>query len=107
MVWITCVAPNGLESRVDARSGDSLMTGAVLNNVRGIDGECGGCLSCATCHVHIEPEWAARVAGPEPMELEVLEGVAAGRRFSGRLSCQIPVIAELDGMRVVLPPAQA
>ncbi|NYT69191.1 2Fe-2S iron-sulfur cluster-binding protein [Pusillimonas noertemannii] len=107
MVWITYVATDGSESRVDVRSGDSLMMGAILNNVRGIDGECGGCLSCATCHVYVEPEWAQRLPEPDSMEIELLEGVMAERRPSSRLSCQISVTAELDGMQVLLPESQA
>jgi len=107
MVWITYVAQDGLESRVDVKTGSNLMMGAILNNVRGVDGECGGCLSCATCHVYIDSEWAEQLPEPDSMELELLEGVSAELRSSSRLGCQITVNAELDGMKVFLPESQA
>lgn len=107
MPWITYIAADGKESRVEVRSGNSLMLGAVQNNVRGIDAECGGCLSCATCHVYIDPGWAARIPAADSMEEEMLETVAAERRPESRLSCQVVVTADLDGMRVSLPETQS
>ena len=106
MALITYVGPDGKEARVEVRNGNSVMLGAVQNNVRGIDGECGGCLSCATCHVYVDPEWEARLPAPDPMELEMLESVASERRPTSRLSCQIQVTPELQGMRVFLPETQ-
>ena len=107
MVCITYVAPGGVESRVNVRQGDSLMLGAVMNNVRGVDGECGGCLSCATCHVYIDPEWIDRLAAADPMEAEMLESVSAERRPTSRLSCQIQVTPDMEGLRVELPETQS
>jgi len=107
MVWITYIAADCKESRVEVRSGNSVMLGAVQANVRGIDAECGGCLSCATCHVYIDPDWIGRVPAADLMEVEMLESVAAERRPNSRLSCQIPVTPELDGMRVFIPETQA
>jgi 2Fe-2S ferredoxin len=107
MVWITYIAADGKESRVDVRDGDNLMLGAVQNNVRGIDGECGGCLSCATCHVYVEPEWADRIPPAVSMEEEMLEFVASARGPGSRLSCQILATPQLDGMRVLLPQTQS
>ena len=107
MVWITYIAADGTESRVDVRSGNNLMLGAVQNNVRGIDGECGGCLSCATCHIYIEPEWAERVPSAHQMEIEMLEGVTEPRRPTSRLSCQVQATPELEGLRVSLPETQS
>lgn len=107
MTWITYVAVDGTRTRVDVANGSNLMLGAVHHNVAGIDGECGGCLSCATCHVYLDPEWAGRVAPAEPMELEMLEGVAAERRPTSRLGCQIKVVEGMDGMPVHLPEVQA
>jgi ferredoxin, 2Fe-2S len=107
MAWITYIAADGKESRIDVRNGNSLMLGAVQNNVRGIDGECGGCLSCATCHVYLDPEWQDRVAAADEMESEMLEQVAAERRPTSRLSCQIHASPELDGMRVFMPERQS
>jgi ferredoxin, 2Fe-2S len=107
MAWITYIAADGKESRVDVRNGNSLMLGAVQNNVYGIDGECGGCLSCATCHVYLDPEWQDRVPAADEMESEMLEQVAAERRPTSRLSCQIHASPELDGMRVFMPETQS
>jgi 2Fe-2S ferredoxin len=107
MASITYIAADGTESRVEVRNGNSVMLGAVQNNVRGIDGECGGCLSCATCHVYVDPQWEGRVPAADEMETEMLEGVAAERRPTSRLSCQIKVTPELDGMRVYLPETQS
>jgi 2Fe-2S ferredoxin len=107
MAWITYVAADGKESRMDVRDGTSLMLGAVQNNVGGIDAECGGCLSCATCHVYLDSEWQGRVPAPDEMESEMLEAVAAERRPASRLSCQIRVTPELDGLRVFIPATQS
>jgi 2Fe-2S ferredoxin len=107
MTWITYVAADGKESRIAVRDGSSIMMGAVQNNVRGIDGECGGCLSCATCHVYLDPAWEDRVPAADPMESEMLEAVAAERRPASRLSCQIQVTPELDGLRVFMPRTQS
>jgi 2Fe-2S ferredoxin len=107
MAWITYVAADGQASRVEVREGSSVMLGAVQNNLRGIDGECGGCLSCATCHVYLDPEWEARVPAADEMESDMLEFVAAERRPNSRLSCQIQVTPELDGLRVFMPTTQS
>ena len=107
MVCVTYIAADSKESRVEVRSGNSVMLGAVQANVRGIDAECGGCLSCATCHVYIDPLWIGRVPAPDAMELEMLDSVAAERKPNSRLSCQISVTPELDGMRVFIPETQA
>ena len=107
MAWITYISADGEESRMDVGNGNSLMLGAVQNNVSGIDGECGGCLSCATCHVYLDPKWSGRVPAAAAMEREMLEAVAAERRPTSRLSCQIQVTPELDGMRVFLPETQS
>ncbi|WP_439589157.1 2Fe-2S iron-sulfur cluster-binding protein [Hydrogenophaga sp.] len=106
MAWITYVSADGTRTRVDVPDGSNLMLGAVHNNVPGIDGECGGCLSCATCHVYLDAEWAGRLAPADQMELEMLEAVAAERRPTSRLGCQIVIDASMDEMPVHLPELQ-
>jgi ferredoxin, 2Fe-2S len=102
---IVFVEESGVEHPVDATVGDSVMTTAVRNGVPGIIGECGGNKSCATCHVWVRPEFAERVGGPvDDMEDDLLDLGVADRRATSRLSCQIPVEPELDGLTLDLPP---
>jgi 2Fe-2S ferredoxin len=96
----------GGERRIEVASGTSVMLGALLNNVPGIEAECGGACSCATCHVYVDEAWLARLAPPAPDELDMLTGVAAERRPNSRLSCQIPMRPDLDGLTVQMPDKQ-
>src|SRR5689334_20669631 len=79
---------DGSERSVEMPEGTSVMLGALHNNIRGIDGECGGCCSCATCHVYVDERYIDRLTERAPGESELLEGVAAERRANSRLSCQ-------------------
>ena len=97
---------DGSTRTIDAPLGRSVMEVAILNNVRGIDAECGGCCSCATCHVYVDEAFMARLPAPDEMEEELLEGVASERRSGSRLSCQITITAELDGLTVRVPETQ-
>lgn len=106
MARIVYVQPDGVERVVDAPQGVSVMFAAAQNNVRGIAAECGGVLSCATCHVYVDPAWTERLTPPEDDELAMLDLTAAERRPTSRLSCQITVEPTLDGLRVELPEAQ-
>lgn len=92
---------DGETRKVDAVDGESIMRTAVTNDVPGIVGECGGELSCATCHVYMEPQWADRVPPRSPDEEDMLEMVESRTELS-RLSCQIRVTPELDGLEVVV-----
>lgn len=107
MPTIHFVLKDGNTRSVDAPVGQSVMEAAILNNVRGIDAECGGCASCATCHVYVAPAYFAQLPEPDDMERELLEGVAAERRPTSRLSCQIALVAELDGLVIHIPATQA
>ena len=82
------------------------MLGAILNDVGGIDGECGGCCSCGTCHVYVDEAYLAKLRPPEASENAVLDGVAAGRRANSRLGCQIILEPALDGLVVRIPSAR-
>jgi 2Fe-2S ferredoxin len=95
---ITYVTPDGEVVIVEAAQG-SLMTAAVQNQVKGIDGECGGVCSCGTCHVHVDPEWLERVGPPNDTEVEMLE-LDDHMTPASRLGCQVPIRPELDGLKV-------
>ncbi len=97
---------DGKDTSLDANDGDSVMFTAVQQGVGGIVGECGGVLSCATCHVYVDPEWLGQVGPPGADEEDMLEATAAERRPNSRLSCQIEVQPELAGLIVEIPTEQ-
>nr|WP_314578023.1 2Fe-2S iron-sulfur cluster-binding protein [uncultured Pseudomonas sp.] len=106
MPIITYVLRDGLKRDIDVDVGTSVMEAAIVNNIRGIDGECGGCLSCATCHVYIDDAPENGLAPPDDEELEMLEGVAAERLPSSRLGCQVVVSDQVAGLVVRVPEHQ-
>lgn len=106
MPEITYVEADGSTHSVDVAEGLSLMEGAILNEVPGIIGLCGGICSCATCHCYVGPEWAAKTGTAGEGELSMLER-AADRRPESRLGCQVSVTAEMEGMVVHLPAHQS
>jgi ferredoxin, 2Fe-2S len=98
---------DGTEHPVEVPAGTSVMRGAVNNAVPGIDADCGGECACATCHVYVDPEWLARTGLPETdsMESSMLSFAAAAEPNS-RLSCQITMREDLDGLVVRMPEGQ-
>ena len=96
----------GEEHEVEVGAGRSVMLGATIGGVDGIDADCGGTLSCATCHVYVDRAWLDRLPPIEETEDELLENVAAERCDNSRLSCQIVVTDELDGIAVDIPERQ-
>jgi ferredoxin, 2Fe-2S len=78
----------------------------VAAGIDGIAADCGGCLSCATCHVYVQADWSGRIAPPSRDEAAMLEMTAAPRQPHSRLSCQIVLDASLDGLVVRLPATQ-
>lgn len=100
---VTWILPDGSEISAEVAEGLSLMEAAVAHNVPGVVGECGGNLSCATCHVHVADAWADRVGGPEDFEDAMLDTVEAARVPTSRLSCQIRASAALDGLVLIVP----
>lgn len=106
MPFVTYVEFDGTPHRVDVPVGDSVMQGAVNNMIEGIAAECGGGLACATCHCYVDDDWAQKVGAPSVPESEMLEATASARKPTSRLSCQITVTPELDGLVVHLPEAQ-
>jgi 2Fe-2S ferredoxin len=107
MPAVTYVEFDGAEHAIDLALGENVMRGALHNDLPGIVGECGGGLACATCHCYVDDAWTERVGGPASREeSEMLESTAAPIKPSSRLSCQIVMSAELNGLIVHLPEAQ-
>lgn len=100
---VTWIMPDGTEITDAEQVGTNLMQAALDNDIAGIDGECGGCLSCATCHVQVDPAWIDRTGTPDDMEDAMLEAVEAPRTATSRLSCQIEASNSLDGLRLHVP----
>lgn len=107
MPTIHYILKDGSTRSIDAKNGASVMETAVLNNVRGIDAECGGSCSCATCHVYVDDAFIDRLEPADEMESELLDGVASERRPGSRLSCQIVLTPALDGLSVRVPETQS
>ena len=105
MAKITYIEFNGTEHTVDVRTNFTVMEGAVKNNVPGIDADCGGACACATCHVYVDDAWMAKAGSPSAMEQSMLD-FAENVEPSSRLSCQIKVSADLDGLVVRMPEGQ-
>ncbi len=105
MIKVTFIEHNGTVRSVEVADGTSLMEAAVGNLIPGIDGDCGGCCACATCHLFIEPEWLDKLVPAEDMEkslLELAECVGPG----SRLGCQIKLSQSLDGIVARTPLGQ-
>ncbi len=105
MAKITYIEFDGTPHEVDVPSGLSVMEGAIDNNIAGIEAECGGVCSCATCHVYVDPAWVESTGTPEHIEQDMLE-CTMDLEETSRLSCQIEVSDELDGLVVRLPEFQ-
>jgi 2Fe-2S ferredoxin len=107
MPKVTYVEYNGTEHTVDVPIGTSVMRGAVDNNIPGIDADCGGECACATCHVYLDPPWLAKIGTPVPGSQEAsMLSFAAVAQPNSRLSCQITMTQELDGLLVRMPEGQ-
>ncbi|ANQ85715.1 2Fe-2S iron-sulfur cluster-binding protein [Azoarcus olearius] len=107
MVTVTYIEPNGNEQQIDVPEGWSLMQAAMSNGVDGMEAECGGSCACATCHCYVDEAWAERVPAAAENELAMLDNVAAERRPTSRLSCQIKATAALEGIVLRLPVNQS
>jgi ferredoxin, 2Fe-2S len=106
MIHIRFIAADQSVQDIQARPGQSLMDAAVAANVQGIEADCGGTLTCATCHVHVPAPWAAQLTAPSADEQAMLEFTASERRADSRLSCQLALTPQLDGLVVHLPERQ-
>lgn len=105
MVQLTFIQPDGASQTVEVEPGVTVMEAAKLNDVPGIDAECGGACACATCHVYVDPEWVDKTGKPEAIEEDMLD-FAFDVRPESRLSCQIKVTSALDGLTVRVPAKQ-
>lgn len=102
---VTYITHDGAEFTFDVAPGTTLMQAATSHGVPGIEAECGGCLSCATCHVYVDPDWLDRLEPPTETERQMLE-FADAPRDNSRLCCQIRFTAALEGIVVHVPEAQ-
>jgi 2Fe-2S ferredoxin len=105
MVQITFIDAAGQSRTIAGEEGATVMETALKNNVPGIEAECGGACACATCHVYVDESWAARLPPAQPMEEDMLD-FAFDVRPTSRLSCQIRVTAEIDGLVLTTPERQ-
>lgn len=106
MPAITFTHSNGSSDRVEISDGESAMQAAARHGLDGILAECGGNAMCATCHVYVDDSWLSRLPAMADDEDALLDGAAAERRPASRLSCQIKVTPELDGLVLRLPERQ-
>ncbi|NND00789.1 MAG: 2Fe-2S iron-sulfur cluster binding domain-containing protein, partial [Gammaproteobacteria bacterium] len=102
MPKITYIDFEGTERVVEGHVGDSVMETATSNDLPGIDADCGGACACATCHVYVDEQWTDVVGPPDDLEAEMLD-VADDVRENSRLSCQIRITEEMDGLVVTTP----
>jgi len=105
MPKITYIEHNGKSHIQEVANGLTVMEGAVQNNIPGIDADCGGSCACATCHVYVDEKWFDKIPKKESTEEDMLDMATEPNRFS-RLTCQITVTDELDGLVVKMPSKQ-
>ena len=106
MPKIKYIEHNGKSHTIDVPNGLSVMEGAIQNNVPGIDADCGGSMACATCHVYVKEEWFDKLPKKEDGEEDMIDMAHEPNKLS-RLSCQLTVSDELEGLVVNLPEKQA
>jgi 2Fe-2S ferredoxin len=105
MPKIVFIEPGGVRREIDAPVGITLMEAARQHRIEGVVAQCGGACACATCHVYVDPAWASKLEPLEDMEEGMLENAWEPRENS-RLSCQIHITADMDGMQVTVPQRQ-
>jgi len=103
---ITYIEHDGNSQTFDVPVGDSVMQGAANNGVDGIQAECGGAMACATCHVYVDEAWADKFPQRSSDEIDMLDCAEAEQKETSRLSCQLKITDELEGLIVHLPEAQ-
>ncbi len=103
---VTYVAADGAAKSYDIADGKSVMQGAMDNGLDGIVAECGGSMMCATCHVYVREPWLSKLPAPDETEDAMLTMTASARKANSRLSCQIKMSTEFDGIIVDLPETQ-
>ena len=106
MAKITYIEHSGKSHTIEVQNGLTVMEGAIQNNIPGIDADCGGSMACATCHVYVKEEWFNKLPKKEDGEEDMLDMAYEPKKYS-RLSCQLTVSEELEGLVVKLPEKQA
>ena len=105
MPKITYKDNQGNSKTIEVEKGLSIMEGAIQNNIPGIDADCGGSMACATCHVYVEEKWLDKLPKAEEAEVDMID-MAFEPKKNSRLSCQITITDELDGLTVKTPEKQ-
>ena len=106
MPKITYIESNGSSHTKEVAKGLSVMEGAVQNDIPGIDADCGGSMACATCHVYVEEKWLDKIPKAEEAEVDMID-MAFEPKKNSRLSCQLIISDELDGLKVTTPEKQS
>ena len=106
MAKITYIEHNGTKHVVEVSTGLTVMEGARDNNIPGIDADCGGACACSTCHVYVHPDWVSKIPQSEDMEQDMLDFAYEPDPQRSRLTCQLQVTDDLDGLVVQMPEKQ-
>jgi 2Fe-2S ferredoxin len=106
MTKITYQDNQGNSKTIEVENGLTVMEGAIQNDIPGIDADCGGSMACATCHVYVEEKWLNKLSKAEEAEIDMID-MAYEPKKNSRLSCQLIVTDELDGLKVVTPAQQS
>ena len=106
MPKITYKSKDGVSKTIEVENGLSVMEGAIQNNIPGIDADCGGGMACATCHVYVEEKWLDKLPKSEEAEIDMID-MAYEPKKNSRLSCQLIVTDELEGLTVTTPEKQS
>ena len=96
----------GNSKTIDVENGLTIMEGAIQNKIPGIDADCGGSMACATCHIYVEEKWLNKIPKAEEAEIDMID-MAYEPKKNSRLSCQLIVTDELDGLKVTTPAQQS
>ena len=106
MTKINFIDFEGNSKTINVENGLTVMEGAIQNNVSGIEADCGGSMACATCHVYVEDQWLNKIPKAEEGEVDMID-MAFEPKKNSRLSCQITVTKDLDGLTVITPKKQS
>jgi|TARA_B100001778_G_scaffold38510_1_gene27849 2Fe-2S ferredoxin len=106
MAKITFIDKDGNQKKIEIENGLTVMEGAIQNNITGIDADCGGSMACATCHVYVQDEWFNKIDKAEDAEQDMID-MAYEPKKNSRLSCQLIVTDQLDGLVVTTPEKQS
>jgi 2Fe-2S ferredoxin len=106
MPKITYKDDKGISKTIEVEKGLTVMEGAIQNNIPGIDADCGGSMACATCHVYVEEKWLDKLPKPEEGEIDMID-MAYEPKKNSRLSCQLIISEDLDGLVVTTPAKQS